>query len=294
MMLFSVLWFSVRNSSHSPHQLVAESGKEVLMLDTHQLCFEPRLANLDDAAARHGADKRVDAKSVFHLRVLVAETQTDIVGKDDGPLGQRMRRNRGNHKASRLGGKDGTTAAERIGSAAGGCGNDDAISSIGRHPVAVHLNLGVQQRLLLLTVQVDLVQCKKCSPFSALPQINFQHRTRFDGVTTLVEADCQLLYVVPAGCGEKAQMTEIDAHNGDAAVANLVNGTEQGSIAANAYHHVDTLGMAPCFDYLDAYSSQLFDKSPDTLHMLRGIVLYVNCYFQMLWWFFLELIELSD
>lgn len=70
------------------------------------------------------------------------EAESCMVGNNDRAEGEIVGCDGSDDEAAAIGCKDGTTAAERVGSRAGGGGDDEAIGGIGGNEIVVDIKVG--------------------------------------------------------------------------------------------------------------------------------------------------------
>ena len=144
-----------------------------------------------------------------------------------------MGSDRSNDKAATVGGEDRATAAERIGSGAGGSGNNKPVARIGSHKVGIDIEVGAEDSVVVEAVKAHLVEGGRHQLIIGVAGNNMKKGAGFEGIAMGGEVGHKRVEVVATRGGEETQMAEIDAENRDVAVAEQMNRTEEGAVATD-------------------------------------------------------------
>ncbi len=173
---------------------------------------------------------RVDTE-IERLRAWVrGKAQVGSIWNYDRTQGEIMGGYGGDDKTATIGGENGTATAERIGGGTGGGGHYETVAGIGGDKVIVDKEVGAQQRSVVKPMEADLIErcewrdgrrsyLKKCAGFKSIAA---GKDIRDEGVN-----------IVAAGGSEEAEMPKVDAQHGYVAIADEMDGTEQGAVATN-------------------------------------------------------------
>ena len=190
-------------------------------------------------ATGHELPAGVGAQAEALVLHLGDQAQGGTLGHDDGAEGEVVGAIGGDDEAVAVGGEDGAAAAEGIGRGARRGGHDEAVAGIGGHEVVVDIEVGAEEGAPFEeAVDADFVDDKGVEGIGGLVGDYMKERAGLDGVAAGKEVGDQGGDVETACRGEEAQVTEVDADDGNLAAANQMDGAEEGAVAPDGEEEV--------------------------------------------------------
>ena len=246
----------------TPHEFVADGGEEVLGVEADEVDGEGSTTERDFDRAREGEASRVHAEGDGFLNGLLHsvmydwdrnQTQTCIVGDDDGTQGKGVGANGSDDEAAAVGSEDGASAGEGVGGGTRGRGHNDAVAGIGGHVEVVDINLGSEHRRVFGTVEKYLVESIGATGVEGVA-LHLEEGAAFGGETARQKVGNKRGEVFLASGGEEAQVAEINTQDGGeglgARSVDKLHGGEQGAVATDGEEVVVAIDAVSVVDGL--------------------------------------------
>ena len=210
-----------------------DGTEEALIAKTDKTDGEALAREGDFGTVWEGLSARVHAKTELLGLRMGDKTEGGRVRHDNRAQGEIVDTDGCDDETATVGGKDRTSATKGVSRGTRWGGDNDAVAGVSSDKVVRDEEVGAEEGLFDKAVKADLVKGEGRELSAFISSHNVEKCARFEGVAPSHKIGDETVDVVAPGSGEETKMAKVDTQDGNVAVGNKMDGTEEGAVATD-------------------------------------------------------------